>query len=65
MEITSSVENPGDVLIVVTDPEGTDYVTHFRYSGNAGSGITLAEIIKEGLKGIAWSKQYEKSNKEE
>ena len=56
MIITSEVK-VGDVLVVVTDPEGTDFVTHMHL--DPASKMSFEEIVKEGMNGIQWCKREE------
>ena len=59
MIITAEVK-VGDVLVVVTDPEGTDFVSHMHLDPAAK--MTFAAIVEEGLKGIQWCKKEEMQN---
>ena len=59
MLITAEVK-VGDVLVVVTDPEGTDFVSHMHF--DPASEMPFAEIVKQGLDSIQWCKKEEMKN---
>jgi hypothetical protein len=44
---------PGEALLIIRDPDGTDYVSHMRLDTSVDTDMPLAFLFQEGLSAIA------------